>query len=533
VTESARKPSWSPSASGPGGSGPARRLAVLALLVVASGFTVAALACPMPLLLRVLQDDGFYYVGIAVNWVSGLPSTFDGIQPTNGYHPLWQILALVPAWFVRDPEWLARTLMVIGVWMCVASAFLFESYLRRVGSSLAAGSLLWMTCAMIPAPIYGMETALAILACALCLAEWPVAAEHYTARRGAFCGLAAAALFLARLDTLPFLAAMALVAVFGQPRQRRSRWSFALPLIAVEAAAVLGYFASNWILWGHLASVSVLAKAGRTAPFHPWLIHLGTILGLALVTSLAALLWLVRRLRHRELGNGIPTGALWLALGTLGYMAVAFCAGGVETYGWYFGVVAASGAVLLPLWLDPGEAVRHPRLAQASWELLYLCLAATAWVLVLTWVKPVSFVKDYRVAEVLAHLPPGRLVFAATDCGIRGSVSRQHCLNLDGLTGSYEFQEALRDDRFVEWLRRVGLNCCFGPVEHVPASPTATTALWTRPGMNGVAREALLTVRWPAAYEAAGVSVYTVLAIDRPDPPPAGAPRGMRPPTAP
>jgi hypothetical protein len=503
-----------------------RRRSVAALFVVASCLTLAALVCPMPPLLRLLQDDGFYYVGIALNWVRGSPSTFDGIQPTNGYHPLWQYLVLLPAWFLRDPEWLARAMMVMGIWMCVAAAFMFEAYLRRIGSPLASGSLLWLACAVLPAPIYGMETALAILACALCLTAWPARPEEHTARRGAGAGMAAAGLFLARLDTMPFLAAMAAVAVFGRSPDGRPHRPFAVALIAIEVVFVAGYFVSNRLIWGHLATVSMLAKAGRTELLHPWLIHLGTILGLALVAAFAGLMWLARIAGRRDRAGGVPSGALWLALGSLGYMAVIAGTGGVETYGWYFGVVAASGAVLLPLWLahDPDAAPR--RAARGSRWLVAACLVAAAWVLGLTWIKQVNFVQDYRVAKALAHVPPGRLIFAATDCGIRGSISRQHCLNLDGLTGSYEFQEALRDDRFVEWLRGVGLNASLGPVEHVPGSPTATATLLSRPGMSGIARKAIVTVHWPAVYDFPDVSVYTVVAIRRPVGPPPAASRG-------
>ena len=37
-------------------------------------------------------DDAFYYFGIARNVAHGHGSTFDGINPTNGYHPLWMLI---------------------------------------------------------------------------------------------------------------------------------------------------------------------------------------------------------------------------------------------------------------------------------------------------------------------------------------------------------------------------------------------------------------------------------------------------------
>ena len=40
-------------------------------------------------------DDAFYYLRIAQHLADGAGSTFDGVHPTNGYHPLW-LLTLVP-----------------------------------------------------------------------------------------------------------------------------------------------------------------------------------------------------------------------------------------------------------------------------------------------------------------------------------------------------------------------------------------------------------------------------------------------------
>lgn len=39
-----------------------------------------------------LRDDAYYYFKVAQNISQGLGSTFDGLNPTNGYHPLWLLL---------------------------------------------------------------------------------------------------------------------------------------------------------------------------------------------------------------------------------------------------------------------------------------------------------------------------------------------------------------------------------------------------------------------------------------------------------
>jgi hypothetical protein len=40
------------------------------------------------------RDDAYYYFKVAQNITEGRGSTFDGINPTNGYHPLWMIVSI-------------------------------------------------------------------------------------------------------------------------------------------------------------------------------------------------------------------------------------------------------------------------------------------------------------------------------------------------------------------------------------------------------------------------------------------------------
>src|SRR5262245_13750371 len=74
---------------------------VLGLAGYSLGVTAWLLANVTPLL---VVDDGFYYFKIAQNLARGAGSSFDGINPTNGYHPLW-LLCLVPVfWLARNVQ---------------------------------------------------------------------------------------------------------------------------------------------------------------------------------------------------------------------------------------------------------------------------------------------------------------------------------------------------------------------------------------------------------------------------------------------
>ena len=48
-------------------------------------------------------DDSFYYGGIARELATTGSSSFDGLHPTNGYHPLWLWLQTPVAFNPRIP----------------------------------------------------------------------------------------------------------------------------------------------------------------------------------------------------------------------------------------------------------------------------------------------------------------------------------------------------------------------------------------------------------------------------------------------
>jgi hypothetical protein len=58
-------------------------------------------------------DDAFYYFGIARNVAGGHGSTFDQINSTNGYHPLWLAICVLPYRLGLDDMGAARFLLIL------------------------------------------------------------------------------------------------------------------------------------------------------------------------------------------------------------------------------------------------------------------------------------------------------------------------------------------------------------------------------------------------------------------------------------
>ena len=104
----------------------------------AAAVALAALL-PLKLLARLFQDDAFFYLSIARNFAAGKGSSFDGLHPTNGYHPLWMLLLslfhhLVP---LRGEVGL-RGVILLDAALFVVALSTMGTLLARVGLSATA-----------------------------------------------------------------------------------------------------------------------------------------------------------------------------------------------------------------------------------------------------------------------------------------------------------------------------------------------------------------------------------------------------------
>ena len=93
-------------------------------LVILIPFLVPLFGAENYLLQWFSTDDAFYYFKIAGNITQGLGSTFDGISPTNGYHPLW-MLVLIPIYFLGG----SNPVIPLKVVVFVQYLFLFGTVL--------------------------------------------------------------------------------------------------------------------------------------------------------------------------------------------------------------------------------------------------------------------------------------------------------------------------------------------------------------------------------------------------------------------
>ena len=158
------------------------------------------------------RDDAYYYFKVAQNISEGHGSTFDGVNLTNGYHPLWMVI-LVPIFALARFDLILplRILFVVMGLLSAATSILLYRFLKRViRPGLAAlAAIYWATDYTIQTNFYqqGLETGIAgvcIIALLYALSKYEEAWKEKAATQKDIIVLAALAMLVmfSRLDLI-------------------------------------------------------------------------------------------------------------------------------------------------------------------------------------------------------------------------------------------------------------------------------------------------------------------------------------------
>jgi len=181
---------------------------VMLIALVMGVHTYAAFSAPHNFSRRwFVRDDAYYYFKVAQNISEGRGSTFDGINPTNGYHPLWTLVC-VPIFALARFDLILplRVLMVVMAAFSVNTAILLFRLLKKpVGEPIAMlAAAYWALDLTIHGIItqQGLETGLVALSVLFLLRLMQILDEKETLFGRDYAKLALAALFVlfSRLD---------------------------------------------------------------------------------------------------------------------------------------------------------------------------------------------------------------------------------------------------------------------------------------------------------------------------------------------
>jgi hypothetical protein len=485
---------------------PMRRRAVTRVLVLAAlGVTAGWLAIVVlwrdaPFALTF--DDAFYYFGIARNVANGHGSTFDGINPTNGYHPLWMLMAVPVYWTGLDGTSAVRVLLALQVLLYGGALVLVAlttgrmidgwSRLHDRGrgrdddrastwcTALVATALV-LACGnpfILKIFVNGLESGVVVLLDATLL--WVAARRRRrwltrgsSAGRLAIGGLLALIVF-GRTDSVLLVGALGLwtlteVKPLGRRAIRPMAELFVPPLIALVA-----YLLSNQVMFGITMQISGIVKR------QPLTFGRALTMG-AVVAVAAAVGWLGwsrangagRRGRFRR-ASRFTAATSWYA---------AFCIVLVAYYQvlqtqqwlWYYCPVAIY--VLFLLVLGVADFVESAALEAPADQSVPRALAPVvailfAPLLVALVIQSRTFVDpDLRSIEMAnrdagewidANLPPDA-VLASWDAGVVGYYSGRPVMNLDGVANSVAYDRSSRNGTGATFLAERGIT---GIVNH-------------------------------------------------------------------
>lgn len=283
---------------------------------------------------HVLADDAFYYFTIARNLADGLGPTFDGLAPTNGFHPLWQFL-LVPIWWVPTTDlWIpVRMALTVTLVLDLASGGLIHRLVSRYADARTAAlaTTLWF---LSPLTFFlglrGMEASVSTLAILLVFLALP--RDGATLRRSTVLGLAVGLAGLARTDNLVSVGLAVAVTLLlpGAGRDVASRIRGLVVTGSTALAVMLPWFTWCVVEFGHVIQVSGRVKA-VTTKIAGRLPHDWSDLDTWAHATMAPLVTVVRFLSAEEFRKTGGGWYPWLALAAVAFSLVLL-AGAATTW---------------------------------------------------------------------------------------------------------------------------------------------------------------------------------------------------------
>jgi hypothetical protein len=314
------------------------------------------------------EDDFFYYLKIAQNLAHGAGSTFNGVVPTNGYHPLWMMVVTVFSFFTSKPRAILIFLSACSFISTVATYFLSRTLIRLSGGGRIIANALAAYVALYSLHIFtgGMEV---ILTVPLAFAVLVVAQKTAWWQRGlwqsACLGLLVSAMVLSRLDSI-LMATLIFVALLLNPVTRRSlrREHWVGLVIGLLPLAI--YFLSNQVFFHTWLPVSGMAKQLKFnhLPSNPAFHSLygkqkSQLLSVVpVVIAIGLLPFLYKRLTPMQQVL-YPVALVFPFL----YLSILSCLSDWQLWGWYFytfRVALCIAFALFCLWTPTASILRQP-----------------------------------------------------------------------------------------------------------------------------------------------------------------------------
>ena len=389
-----------------------------------------------PSVLTLPVDDSFYYFATALHAARGAGFTFDGLHPTNGFHPLWMWMLVPPArLFGGSMDLFVRcTLTLQLLLVCGGTALLGRASPFGRANTMAAAALLLLNFYLCKVLVNGLESSVQYAALCATLAwwtRWQRSDRRPTARDGIALGALCALAFLARLSAGFFVATLLGLGLREGWAMARTRASMAWACVVFGSSAGT-YLLCNKLGFGHWLPVSAAIK------WEPEHLASRGFMALMILVAATPVVFRVARTALRPLAP------------LLGYIAAQagydLVSRGVLVPPelWYFVphlicLVVAVSALVAQVRAGRGRAFA------ALFAALFFVFTVGTWRRRLQPESYSPYVAARRIGQWLSRETPPQSIIAGWDCGIVAGYANRHVINLDGLANSWSFKESYLD----------------------------------------------------------------------------------------
>lgn len=421
-------------------------------------------------LISTTPDDASYYLMIAENYCRGLGFTFDGINKTNGFQPLWQVL-LIPifAFSKTSPETSLRIVLFIQLILIIFSTLIFFRiliiYFEKIIILLSGVFFLSFVYTQ---SVNGMETALMIFI---------ISVLFYTAlkmkifsqrniRKEITWGVILGLLVLSRLDTIFIVLSIFVFNLYFILFISKNKEKDFLRILIIMSAAILTvspYLLYNFITFGNIIPISGFLKYGFNQDFG---VRLREIFKYRetyfAIGAIIYFIWFLFNFR-RMIQNANYFFRVSLAVFSLGiilsFTYLIFFLNWVIFY-WYF--IPYSLFISLVICVPAKYFLSLKKTISTK-----IIIIVITFFVALYWGHKIYInyktgyetgannwnVESYNAAQwTKANTYPGDIM-AMKDAGHFGFFSERSVINFDGLVNNFEYQEILKNKKLNEYLK--------------------------------------------------------------------------------
>lgn len=442
------------------------------LLIAATSYFVCFFAfSEIRKIIAVLPDDAPYYFKIAENVAHGNVLSFDGINKTNGFQPLWLCL-LVPIYlsYSGSPEIMTRIFLIFQVILVsIASLIIYRIHTDFFSWKVCLISSIGFIMVVFVPSTNGMESALLIFILSLLFAYgWRGKIfTEYNQKRDFLFGIILGFVMLSRLDTVFLGVAISLfciIKIIIESEKRRENIIRLLFIVIGASLIVSPYLIFNYVEFGNIMPISGLLKSSfpKISLSKDIINHFARRYLLFAILAFVYFLWKIVSLKkfynptnkHRyfEISMIVLSAAVVLHfLHTIIFMKWA-------VFGWHFIPYALFVTLAISEVIDFFLSLNMKKIFKnVYWVGVIVIIFAGSFIIYKRNYRPLDKINSWQIASYNAAVwimenTKKSNIFATTDAGIFGYFSQRSVINLDGIVNTMKYQDVLKNKQLNKYL---------------------------------------------------------------------------------